>query len=168
MSTEGSGTAAIRTAEEGTAGPGRRGRAPSRAAVAARWSARLAGAAMLAAMAGIHLKLYRAGYSALPVIGPLFLANAISGCLAGLAVLLAPRRWLPPVAAGGALLLAGTLAGLLISLTHGLFGFVESARSPYVGMTIAVEVVGVVILAGLAATSGSSIAARRDRPAGHG
>jgi hypothetical protein len=109
---------------------------------------RIVGAALLLAMGAIHLRLWFDGYRDVPWIGPLFLANAVLGALAALAVVLTPNRWLGWVSLLSALLLLGTLGGLLLSLTVGLFGFYESMSAPLVVPTIAVESAGFVVLAG--------------------
>ncbi|HEX2073333.1 MAG TPA: hypothetical protein VHF92_06075 [Geodermatophilus sp.] len=111
---------------------------------------RLVGAALLAAMAGIHLYLWAAGYRDIPTIGPLFLVNVVAGGVLCLAVLAAPWRWLAVVAALGALLQAGTLGALLLSVWVGLFGFVESTRATLFWPSVWVEVVGAGVLAALA------------------
>jgi hypothetical protein len=49
-------------------------------------------------------------------------------------------------------LLAATVGALLLSVWVGLFGYRERFAAPYVGMSLAVEISGVVIL-GLAAVS---------------
>lgn len=123
--------------------------------------ARLLGAGLLLATAGIHLYLYRHGYRTVPVIGPSFLLNAGLGGVAALALLCAPQRRLGWVAAGGGVVQAGTLAALLVSLTVGLFGFTESWQAPLVFPTIAVTGAGAVLLVGIALPR---LAARRRRP----
>lgn len=125
--------------------------AASRPPLAAEWVLRLAGAALLGVMAGIHLKLYFMGYREIRWIGPLFMANGVAGSLACLAMLASPRRWLGLVSAGCALLMVGTLGGLVIALTAGLFNFVEKLSAPYVVETIVVESAGFLLLAGLSA-----------------
>lgn len=112
------------------------------------WALRAVGAGLLLAMAWIHWHLYDLAYSTVDVIGPLFLLNAVAGVLAAVALLVTPSRWLALVELGGALLTLGTLAGLLASLTVGLFGFTETWDAPLVGQTIAVESAGVVVLGG--------------------
>ena len=114
-------------------------------------AARLVGAGLLAAMAGIHLHLYGGGYRGIATIGPLFLLNGVLGVLAAVAVLGTPRRWLGWVSLAGALLQAGTLGALLLSLTVGLFGFRESTDAPLITTTIAVEAAGAVVLLAVAA-----------------
>ena len=111
---------------------------------------RLVGAALLAGMAGIHLYLYLDGYRTVRTIGPLFLLNTGLGGLAMLAVLVAPRRWLGWASLAGALLQAGTLGALLLSLTVGLLGFRESTNAPLVTPTIVVELAGAIVLVALA------------------
>ena len=111
---------------------------------------RLTGAALVLAMAAIHLYLWSDGYAAIAFVGPSFLVNAIAGVAVAGAVLLVPVRVLAPVALVGAVLVAGTLAALLLSLTVGLFGFFDALQAPLVPATLVVEPIGVLILAGTA------------------
>lgn len=111
---------------------------------------RIVGAALLVTMGAIHLKLWFDGYRSVPWIGPLFLVNAVLGALAALAVLLTPTRWFGWISLLAGLLMLGTLGGLLLSLTVGLFGFYESMSAPLVVPTIAVESAGAVVLVGYA------------------
>jgi hypothetical protein len=120
------------------------------------WVLRVVGAALLAAMAWIHLDLWLDGYSTIDVIGPAFLLNTIGGFGLAALLLVTPRRFLPWVAALGALFCAGTLGALLVSTTVGLFGFVESTAAPLWWESFWVELAGVVVLGALAA-----LAARR-------
>jgi len=113
-------------------------------------SVRVVGAAMLVATGWIHLDLWLDGYRAIPWIGPLFLANVVLAGLAAVAMLVTPTRWLPWVALPAGLLELGTLGALVLSLTVGLFGFVESLRATLVVPTILVESVGFLVLAGYA------------------
>ena len=120
------------------------------------WGLRVLGAVLLAVMGWIHLDLWLEGYRTIHVIGPAFLLNTIAGF--GLAVLLLviPRLLLPWVAALGALTALGTLGGLLVSTTVGLFGFVESTAARLWWESFWVEIAAVVVLGALAA-----LAARR-------
>jgi hypothetical protein len=120
----------------------------------ARWGARLVGAGMLGATAGIHADLYHHyGYQHIPRIGKLFLLLVIGASILCLAVLAAPGRLLAVVAGVGALTELATGAGLLI-LTHhkipGLKGFTESTSAPHYWLSITVEAIGFVVLASLA------------------
>jgi hypothetical protein len=111
---------------------------------------RLVSAALTAAMGAIHLYLWDdGGYRDLETIGVLFLLNAIGSALLTLALLAFPTRYVGVPAALGALFTAGTLAALVISLTIGLFGFLESLDGELVWPTIAVESAGVVALTAL-------------------
>lgn len=131
------------------------------------WTARLAGAGLLGATAGIHLYLWNTGYRSIHVIGELFLLNGVGGSLLCLAVTTASRRLLGWVAAAGAGMQAATVGALLLSLHGGLFGFVETWRAPYVTESVAVEVAGTVVLAVLAAAEAHrGVVARRSRAGG--
>jgi hypothetical protein len=122
---------------------------------------RLGGAVLLLATAAIHGYLWEQGYAGIDVVGPAFLANAVFGVLGALALLVAPARWLPWVAAAGAALSAGTLMGLLLSTTVGLFGFVETTSASLWWESFWVDVAGTVVLGALALVS-------RRRPGGPG
>jgi hypothetical protein len=125
--------------------------APAGAPLAVTLPVRVVGAGLLLAMGGIHFYLWQTGYKTIHLIGPAFLANAVLGVLVGVAVLVAARRWLAWVCLLGALLEIGTLGALLLSLTVGLFGFVESWSAPLVMTTILVEAAGFLVLGGFAA-----------------
>jgi hypothetical protein len=121
-------------------------------AVLLRWGARLLGAGMLGATAGIHLALYEQGYRSIHTIGPLFLLAGVMGSVLCLAIIATPRRALAIAAAGGAAFEVGILLGLLVSTkrTGGLFGFQESTRATYYWQAVTVEAIGAVVLAALA------------------
>jgi hypothetical protein len=103
------------------------------------------------ATGGIHLYLWQTGYSNIHLIGPMFLANVVLSVLAALAVLATPLRWLAWICLLAGLLEIGTLGALLLSLTVGLFGFVEAWSAPLVVPTILVEGAGFLVLCGFAA-----------------
>ena len=129
------------------------GRRPSTGLI---WALRILGAALLAAMAWIHLDLWLDGYRNIDVIGPAFLLNTIAGFGLAALTLVTPRPLLKWVAALGALTALGTLGGLLLSTTVGLFGFVETTAAELWWESFWVEVAAVVVLAALAV-----LAARR-------
>jgi len=81
---------------------------------------RVAGAGLLAATGAIHLDLYLTGYRTIPTIGWLFLLQVIAAFALAIAVLLSGRRLAAAAGAGFAL---ATLAGYLLSIWVGLFGF---------------------------------------------
>ena len=107
---------------------------------------RAGGVALTAAMGLIHLWLWLQGYREVPVIGTLFMINAICAAALVVALLAAPARLRSLVAAVAALFTAGTLGGLVLSLTVGLFGVHESLQTPFVPLTLVVEAAGVVML----------------------
>jgi hypothetical protein len=110
------------------------------------WALRVIGAALLAGTAWIHLYLWQNGYDSIAWIGPLFLANAVGGFVLAAALLVAPRRLLFWPAAAGALLELGTLGGLILATTVGLFGFVESTKAQLYWQSVAVEAAGTIVL----------------------
>ena len=120
---------------------------------AALWALRLLGAALLLAIAGIHLYLWQQGYSGIDVVGPAFLLQSVIGAGGALLVLVAPRRLLPVTAVLGALFCLGSLGALVVSTTVGLFGFVESTKADLWWETLWVEIAAAVVLGVLTALS---------------
>ena len=116
---------------------------------------RALGALALLIIAGIHYQQYRyAFYSAVPTIGPLFLANFIAGTALGL-LLLTPfksrlghlGKLLDELAAlAGLGVAAGGLAALLVSEHTPLFGFMEHGYRFVIVLTIASEVGAIALL----------------------
>lgn len=71
----------------------------------------------------IHLQQFFAGFSAIPIIGPMFLANAIASAV--VAALLVWRS--EPIWVMGAVAIAGgSLGAFFISRGPGLFGYVST------------------------------------------
>jgi hypothetical protein len=97
-------------------------------------------------VAGIHLHLWLGGYRGIPTIGWLFLADVVGTGMLGAFVLVGPSGLLPWALLSAAVAVAGTLGGLVLSLTIGLFGFEESVQAPLVVPTIVVEALSVVVL----------------------
>src|SRR3954447_24201038 len=120
------------------------------------WALRIVGAVLLAVMGWIHLDLWLDGYRTIHLVGPAFLLNAIAGFGLATLLLVTPRALLAWVALLGALTAAGTLGGLLLATTVGLFGFVESTAANLWWESLWVEIAAVVVLAVLAV-----LAARR-------
>jgi hypothetical protein len=92
----------------------------------------------------IHLQLWSDGYRSISVIGPLFLIQGAGSIV--LAVALAVFRRVLLLAAG-AVTMAATAAGLLLSAGVGLFGFQESLAVPYAMSSLVVEFAGAAVLA---------------------
>jgi predicted lipoprotein with Yx(FWY)xxD motif len=109
---------------------------------------RVAGAALLAGSAGIHLDLYLTGYRSIPTIGWLFLLQVIAGFVLAVAVLVTRSRLAATAGAGFAL---ATLGGYLLSVWIGLFGFREVR-------TTAGTVAGLIEIAAFATLATAAIA----------
>ena len=84
------------------------------------------------------------GYRTIPTIGPLFLVQGISGAILAVLLVLSRRLVLVVMAVG---FMIATIGGLLLSINFGLFGFMDSLASPYVGLSLGVESSGVALLA---------------------
>jgi predicted lipoprotein with Yx(FWY)xxD motif len=134
----------------------------------------VAGSGLLIATAAIHLDLYLTGYRTIPTIGWLFLLQVIAAFGLGLAVLAIPSRLILPgrlAAAAGAGFALATLAGYLLSVWIGLFGFTEVRTTAGIVAGV-VEVAVFVVLAALAlapatanAPAGGAAGARATFPA---
>lgn len=111
---------------------------------------RVVGALLTAAMGVIHLLLWFDGFRDIEIVGVLFLLNAVGAAVLAVALVAVPRRLLAAVAGLAALFTAGTLAGLVVSLTVGLFGVQEFLGAPLVPTTLIVETVSTLVLAALA------------------
>jgi hypothetical protein len=120
--------------------------APSRAPlpIPAAIAARIVAAGLTATMAWIHLHLWSTGYRQIHIIGFLFLINGIVSIVLTAGLLGVPSRFLGPMAAATALFTAGTLAGLILSINVGLFGWKEFLGPPIVTETLVVESVGII------------------------
>jgi len=113
---------------------------------------RVVGSGLLIATAAIHLDLYLTGYRTIPTIGWLFLLQVIAAFGLGLAVLVIPSRFVIPsrlAAAAGAGFALATLAGYLLSVWTGLFGFKEVRTGAGIAAGV-IEVAAFVVLAALA------------------
>jgi hypothetical protein len=104
----------------------------------------VAGGVLLIWLSYIHFHLWDIGYRHIATIGPLFLLKSIAGLVVGLLVIALRRVWTAVVGIGFAL---ATMAGFLISVEHGLFGFTDSWAAPFAGLAFTVEIVAAVLLA---------------------
>ena len=123
-------------------------RQPRRAAAVA---ARYLGAAALLGVGLNHLDQYSAEhYSAIPTIGTLFALNFASAALITAPVQRLPGRAgrlaLPLLSAGGIAVAAASIAGLLLSESTGLFGFMEVGYRPAILLSIALEAATIALL----------------------
>jgi hypothetical protein len=102
------------------------------------------GSGLLGASSAIHLKLWSTGYRTIPTIGPLFLIQGFAGLLLAVLVLLSRRLLIVVTAAG---FLIATIGGLLLTISFGLFGFMDTLAAPYAGLSLGVESAGAVVFA---------------------
>ena len=117
--------------------------------------ARYLGAAALLAVGLDHLEQRSAAhYSAIPTIGTLFLLNFVSATVVAVALALplerlgpATRRVPALLAVGGVGIAAGSVAGLLVSETAGLFGFMEDGYRGAIVLSLVFEAATIVLLA---------------------
>jgi hypothetical protein len=110
----------------------------------------LVGAALVASTAAIHLHLWLAGYRHIARIGPLFLAQAITGFL--LAPILAWSRHIV-VVLGAALYMAASATGLLLSATIGFLGIHDGLGVPWAATSLTIELIGAILLTAAGATA---------------
>jgi hypothetical protein len=125
---------------------------------------RYLGAAALLGVGVDHLQQYSAGfYSAIPTIGTLFVLNFAAAATVACA-LVAPvqrlpgragRLAVPLLALAGIGVAAGSLAGLLVSESSGLFGFMETGYRSAIVLAIALEAATIVLLGSHLAVRGA-------------
>jgi len=102
-------------------------------------AARAVAAGLVGATGAIHVYLYRDGFSAVPTIGRLFLANFVVAVVLGLALLVRGRAAWSLLGAGFCL---ATLAGFLISVHWALFGYRETLSGAWQERAAVVEIAG--------------------------
>ena len=116
---------------------------------------RWAGALALLAVGIDHIdQYYNDYYRAVPTIGTLFLLNFASALVVGLGLLVPLRRLgrtarplITLLAVSGIAIAGGTLAGLFISESSGLFGFMEVGYRGAIVLSIVLDSATVVLLA---------------------
>jgi len=97
----------------------------------------VSGSALVLWSAAVHLDLWQSGYRSIPTIGALFLLQSIAGIVLGLLILAARRVWAAVLGVGFAL---ATMAGFLVSVAHGLFGFEDSWDAPFAQQAFALDI----------------------------
>jgi len=117
---------------------------------------RYLGALALLAVGLDHLEQFSAdAYSVIPTIGTLFALNFASAALLA-AGLVAPvqrlpgaagRRAVPALCLAGIGVAAGSIAGLLVSESAGLFGFQETGYRSAIVISLALDASAIVLLA---------------------
>jgi hypothetical protein len=122
------------------AGPGRSRRPLSMAATVLF----VIGGALLIWSAAVHFHLWSEtdGYRTIPTIGPLFLLQSIAGLVIGIGVVVVRRLWAAVIGLGFAL---STIAGFLLSVGVGLFGFKDSWLAPFAKESFTIEILATVV-----------------------
>ena len=104
---------------------------------------RVLAAACVSAVGAVHLYLYEDGFSAVPTIGRLFLANAIAAACIALVLLVDRRRWIWSALAAAYCI--ATLGSFLWSVQFGLFGYQETLRGAWQERAAVIEIAGAVL-----------------------
>jgi hypothetical protein len=127
-------------------GPGR-SRRPLQLATTAAF---VLGGVLLIWSAYVHFHLWGEadGYRTIPTIGPLFLLQSIAGLVIGIGIVAVRRLWAALIGIGFAL---STIAGFLLSVAVGLFGFQDSWLAPFAKEAFIVELLAAVVLVAAAA-----------------
>jgi hypothetical protein len=135
-------------------------------------ASRYLGALAVLATGVAHIEQYAVdNYSTVPTIGTLFLLNFIVAIVIAVG-LIAPLRRVTGrytdavravLAVGGIGLAVGSLAGLFVSETTGLFGFVEHGYRMAIVVAIAVEVAATVFLVAFLVATGTGLQKIRTR-----
>jgi len=102
------------------------------------------GGALLIWSAAVHFHLWSEtdGYRSIPTIGPLFLLQSIAGVVIGIGVVVVRRLWAAVIGLGFAL---STIAGFLLSVGVGLFGFKDSWLAPFAKESFTIEILAAVV-----------------------
>jgi hypothetical protein len=106
---------------------------------------RIVSVGLLNALGWVHLHLWQVGYRRIPTIGPLFLVAAVATLTIAVAMLVWPSRFVGLLGFGTVM---GILAGLIVSINVGLFGFTESSSAPFTVESIVLELAAAIALAG--------------------
>jgi hypothetical protein len=124
-------------------------------------AAYLVGGLLLVWSAYIHIRLWKSEeYRHIPTIGPLFIVQSIVGMVIGVAVVAVRRVWAALLGVGFAV---STMAGFLLSVEVGLFGFQDTWSAPFAEEAFMIEIASIVALivaAGLCLLK----PARKDQP----
>lgn len=108
--------------------------------------ASVAGGALLGWSGYLHYHLWQSlGYRNIPIIGTLFVLQAVTGVALAAIVIGTRRTWASLL---GAAFSASTVAGLIMSIDHGLFGFRDSWSAPFARQTFVIEIGAFLLLAG--------------------
>ena len=92
----------------------------------------------------IHVRLWKSeGYRHIPTIGTLFILQSYAGMVIGVAVIAVRRVWAAALGAGFAV---STMAGFLLSVEVGLFGFQDTWSAPFAQEAFLIESATIAVL----------------------
>jgi hypothetical protein len=102
------------------------------------------GGLLLVWSALIHFHLWQSeGYRNIATIGALFIFQSIAALVIGVFILAIHRVWVAALGAGFAI---STLAGFLLSVEVGLFGFQDTWSAPFAGQAFFIEIAAALVL----------------------
>ncbi len=108
-------------------------------------------AAVLMVISGyIHLHLYDIAYRHIATIGPLFIVQGIASMAFAVGAAIVRRVWFALVGAGT---MIATVAGFLVSVNYGLFGFQDSFSGSNAIGAFVIEISSAVLFLGAAVFS---------------
>ena len=107
---------------------------------------RIALAAIVLMGGVVHLQQFLDGFSSIPVIGPMFLANAVASAVIA-ALLVWRNEWIWVAAA--AMMAAGSLAAILISRDPGLFGYISTTFEAPQVLAVTFEAAAILLAASI-------------------
>jgi hypothetical protein len=107
-------------------------------------AAYVVGGLLLVWTASIHVRLWKSeGYRHIPTIGTLFILQSSVGMVIGVAVVAVRRVWIAVLGAG---FVISTMAGFLLSVAVGLFGFQDTWSAPFAKEAFFIESASIVAL----------------------
>lgn len=102
----------------------------------------------------VHLQQWFDGFSAIPVVGPMFVANVVVSVAVAFLLL---RREEPVWVVAAGIVAAGSLVAIAVSMGPGLFGYVSAGLGPP-------EVLAVIFEGAALLLAGSILVRRSQRP----
>ena len=107
-------------------------------------AAYVVGGLLLVWSAYIHVRLWKSeGYRHIPTIGSLFIVQSIVGMVIGVAVVAVRRVWVAVLGTG---FVVSTMAGFLLSVEVGLFGFQDTWSAPFAKEAMLIEGASIVAM----------------------
>ena len=122
-----------------------------------------AAAALMVVSGYIHLHLWDIAYRHIATIGPLFFVQGVAAFVVAVGTAVARRVWTALIGAGT---MIATVAGFLISVNYGLFGFQDSFAAHNSVAAFVIEIASAVLFLAAVGLSITGRAARSASAAG--